>query len=207
MTTAKPKRRRLLPILLGLVVLCVVLAFIGALLSPSDPPAPAAEPPAVATVPPAAVAQPTATPQPASTDTPQPTDTPTPVPTLEDQILTAIGRVNRNDAPAPSILIGDQVVVVFPANDGLSAGMIRRDTQRRALAIAQAVRDNTANSHDVRITASGPLIDTYGNTSEEHIMRISLDRPTLAKINFAGFQIDNLPLIADEYWQHPAISD
>lgn len=200
-STPKPKRR-LLPIILGAVVLCVLLAFVGALLSPSDPAAPTAD--SRATVPAIAVRS-TNTPRP--TATPRPAATSTVAPTLEDHILAAIGRVNRSDAPAPSILIGDQVVIVFPANDGLSAGMIRRDTQRRALAIAQAVRDNTDNGHDLRITASGPLIDAYGNTAEEHVMRISLDRPTLAKINFDGINPDNLPIIADQYWQHPALDD
>jgi hypothetical protein len=75
MSDSPKKRRRLLPIVLGLVGACLVLAFIGALLSPSEEPvapAPTSEPAAVA-------AQPTATPQPVATATPvPPTATPEP---------------------------------------------------------------------------------------------------------------------------------
>lgn len=217
-TPTPKKRRRLLPILAGLVVACVVLVFIAALLSPTEQPAATvADQPLVEAAPATTVAdQPTATPQPVATDTPvlptatpePPTATPQPTatPSLEDQILAAIGRVNRNAAPAPYILIDEQVVVDFAGNDGLSNGMIRRDSQRRTMAVAQAVRDNTGNQHDIAITVTFPLIDAFGNTSEQPVMRVRLTRATLEKINFDGFLIDNLPGIADYYWQHPAIS-
>lgn len=199
-----PKRRRLLPILLGAIVLCVVLAFIGALLSPDDQPAaPAAAPTARAGLSEAtepAPAEPTAAPVP--TATPQPVATPT----LEQHILAAIGDSNRQGAPAPIIEINDeQVIVTYPANDNLTVNMMRSATQRQILAIARAVRDNTGNSRDLRVHATNQLIDAYGNASEDPIIRVNLSRATLEKINFDGIQPDNLPLIADIYWQHPAL--
>lgn len=191
------KRRRLLPILLGVIVLCVVLAFIGALLNPSDEPAaPEADQPtaAPAAAAPAAV-EPTATPQPIST------------PTLEQHILAAIGDSNRENAPAPVLEIGENVVVTFPANDNLTTNLMRSATQRKMLAIAQAVRDNTGNAHNVRVEATGQLTDAYGNTSEGPIMRVNFSRAVLERINFAGIQPENLPLVADIYWQHPALGE
>jgi hypothetical protein len=92
-TPTPKKRRRLLPILLGAIVLCVVLAFIGALLSPSEEPAEpvADQPPASASTATVAV-DPTATPQPLATATPvQPTATPEPPPATPAQSIAQIG--------------------------------------------------------------------------------------------------------------------
>lgn len=77
-STPKPKRR-LLPIILGAVVLCVLLAFVGALLSPSDEPtAPAADPAATIAVQPTPTSQPAATPPPPIATPEPPTQTPPP---------------------------------------------------------------------------------------------------------------------------------
>jgi len=128
-------------------------------------------------------------------------------PPLEQHILAAIGDSNRANAPAPVIEIGENIAVTFPASENLTMDLMRSAMQRKALAIARAVRDNTGNAHDLRVEATGPLADDFGNTSEGPIMRVNLSRATLEKINFDGIQPDNLPLIADIYWQHPAFDE
>lgn len=51
-----------------------------------------------------------------------------------------------------------------------------------------------------------PLTDQYGNTENDDAFRVTLSRETLEKINFEGFNVDNFPMIADDYWEHPALS-
>lgn len=50
-----------------------------------------------------------------------------------------------------------------------------------------------------------PLEDQYGKTSYDVVMKITFKRETIDKINFDNFNNDNVPNIADEYWQHPAL--
>ncbi|CAM4269020.1 hypothetical protein [Bacillus paranthracis] len=50
-----------------------------------------------------------------------------------------------------------------------------------------------------------PMVDVYGNKKNDTIMKLTFDRATLDKINFDNFLTDNVPKIAKDYWQHPAI--
>jgi hypothetical protein len=131
---------------------------------------------------------------------------PTATPTVEDRILAAIGEINRNDVYRPIVKSDDQIIaVVFPMNDALTTNWMRRFALDTILDIARAVRDNTDNTHELRVVVTGPLTDAYGNTSEEPAITVHLKATTLERINFDGFDIDNLPMIADHYWQHPAL--
>ncbi|SCN38280.1 Protein of unknown function [Bacillus cytotoxicus] len=51
-----------------------------------------------------------------------------------------------------------------------------------------------------------PMVDPYGNKKKDTVMKITLNRETLDKINFDNFLFDNLPKIADQYWEHPAFN-
>ncbi|MGM7428588.1 hypothetical protein ABRZ22_05050 [Bacillus pacificus] len=50
-----------------------------------------------------------------------------------------------------------------------------------------------------------PMVDVYGNKKNDTIMKLTFDRTTLDKINFDNFLTDNVPKVAKDYWQHPAI--
>jgi len=169
------------------VLFVILLVFVVAILLPA----------------PSNTSNPSAQSRPAATR--RPTAAPTATPTLQGRILAAIGEINRDGAPTPDILFADQAVIIkYPSNDGLSVGSIRRSTQRQIVAIARVVRAFTQD--ELFITVTGPLTDAYGNTSEADIIRLRITRPTLEKINFDNFDIDNLPVIADYYWQHPALA-
>lgn len=50
-----------------------------------------------------------------------------------------------------------------------------------------------------------PLVDQYGNSSSEVVLKLELKRETLDKINYEKFNYENLESIADYFWSHPAI--
>lgn len=52
---------------------------------------------------------------------------------------------------------------------------------------------------------SFPLVDAYGNSKEDTVLKIMLTKETLDKINFEQFDKDNFSVIADEFYQHPAL--
>lgn len=51
-----------------------------------------------------------------------------------------------------------------------------------------------------------PLQDVYGNSSDNIVMKISFSRETIDKINFKNFLFDDIPNVADKYWEHPAFN-
>lgn len=53
---------------------------------------------------------------------------------------------------------------------------------------------------------TGTLVDTYGSESQEQVVKITLSKATLDKINFDNFVYNDLPSIADSYWEHPAMT-
>ncbi len=51
------------------------------------------------------------------------------------------------------------------------------------------------------------MIDTYGNKTKDVVMKITLDRETLDKINYDNLPRENLPIIAKQYWMHPGFKE
>lgn len=49
-------------------------------------------------------------------------------------------------------------------------------------------------------------MDQYGNEKKDNVMKITLNRETLDKINYDNFLHNNLPKVANQYWEHPALS-
>ncbi|GIO63594.1 hypothetical protein [Paenibacillus cineris] len=52
-----------------------------------------------------------------------------------------------------------------------------------------------------------PLVDKYGNSSDQIVMKVEFSRATLDKINYDGFDFNNIGDVADSYWEHPAIRE
>ncbi|MBD8076503.1 hypothetical protein [Bacillus thuringiensis] len=48
------------------------------------------------------------------------------------------------------------------------------------------------------------LTDTYGNKKSNPVMKMSIDRESLDKINFKNFDHNNIPNVVKDYWEHPA---
>lgn len=48
------------------------------------------------------------------------------------------------------------------------------------------------------------LTDTYGNKKSDPVMKMSIDRESLDKINFKNFDLNNIPNVVKDYWEHPA---
>ena len=51
------------------------------------------------------------------------------------------------------------------------------------------------------------MIDAYGNSFEDTVMAITVSKATLDKINFDRFLWENLPDIADDYFQHRVLNE
>lgn len=51
------------------------------------------------------------------------------------------------------------------------------------------------------------LVDKYGNTESEKVLRIILKEETADKINWKDFNVNHFKDIADQYWEHKVYED
>ena len=58
---------------------------------------------------------------------------------------------------------------------------------------------------DVDFNVVYPLQDVYGNSSDEIVIKATFKKGTIEKINFENAISDNLPIMADEWWNHTAL--
>ena len=49
-------------------------------------------------------------------------------------------------------------------------------------------------------------VDSYGNISEDIVIKATFNNETIKKINFDNFDYNNIPSIADEWWNHQALN-
>jgi len=64
------------------------------------------------------------------------------------------------------------------------------------------------NISEICIFWSFSLVDVYGNTYDDNVMKVLFEKPTLDKINFENlnFDFNNIPKVADSYYEHPLFS-
>ena len=62
------------------------------------------------------------------------------------------------------------------------------------------------NINIVNFSSSLPLVDQYGNTTQDKVGLITFNRSEWKKINWDNFITDNIESVADYFWIHPAIN-
>lgn len=57
----------------------------------------------------------------------------------------------------------------------------------------------------INLEWQGKFTDQYGNSEWSPVMRVSMERETLDKINWKDFDKNNIENVADDYWQHKVL--
>jgi hypothetical protein len=216
------KSRRLLIILGGgLVSLCLCVAVIylvgggGTKVSPTVAGQQASATTATTTVSreanaatgPTETARPTRTPRP--TSTPEPTDTPTASAEERARQLVAatLGKGNRKLPRLTSLAYSaDEISVQWALDDNLTTEMILRGAWLDVLHMAKVLWQAGYTTQSYVFDGSFSMTDAYGASSENRVILVTLNPETTGKIVWDTFITDNLPVIADTYWQHPAFT-
>lgn len=77
------------------------------------------------------------------------------------------------------------------------------------LAIIDTLKD-IRNEKEIKTAAFNityPLVDKYGNSTNQNVLKVEFSRDTIDKINYDNFNIDNMESVADSYWEHQAIKE
>jgi hypothetical protein len=145
------------------------------------------------------------------THTPRPTATLYPEAALRQAILDALGEVNRDEVDTITAFsyneVTNEVYVRWSINDNFSEQWIKDGARDDIIEIMGAVVDTGLDVSTVEAEGTFPLVDLYGNESEEVVVRVTFTAETLGRVNWEGIPLENIYLVADEQWRHPAFMD
>lgn len=151
-------------------------------------------------------------PEPEEPDTTEPNEPEAPA-TLEELIDAAIDKANAEkeevklvDTESEESPDEKRVEIYLAGSDNLTTNMIRKGMWMKTSTILEALQ-SCEDISEIVTTWSFPMIDAYGNSFEDTVMIITVSKATLDKINFEGFLWENLPDIADDYFQHRLLDE
>ncbi|WP_255256215.1 hypothetical protein [Bacillus wiedmannii] len=133
---------------------------------------------------------------------------------LEDKLNKAASKKFGKDK-VESIQINDNlgtddpndkiVLLTAEAKESATQNYTRKGMWMDTISILKDIKDEKQIS-EITFFYKYPLVDAYGNEKKDNVMKIQLNRETLDKINYDNLLHDNLPKIANQYWEHPALT-
>lgn len=100
---------------------------------------------------------------------------------------------------------GDKIILLTLAGDeNLTSKMTTKGMLMDSSKAFQEVFKNKETS-EVILFWQFPLVDAYGKSKDENVIKIGLNRETFEKIEWKAFDYNNFEIIADQYWLHPVL--
>lgn len=202
MTTQPSAKKRLsflmvLGIIIGICIFCIIASFaMDALgLLPETTPIPTS------------TFAPTQTPLPSATAT-QPI---TPEQAFEQTLIDVLGTSNRDVPRLTGILwspTDGDLMLQWTINDNFGENLILRGAMLDVVNMLKQISQNPSPYPYQTITFDGSflLVDQFGNSTEERVILASYTAETIQKINWEGFLTDNIFIVADSSFIHPALN-
>lgn len=99
------------------------------------------------------------------------------------------------------------IQVRFDISESLTEDMVRFGAKSDVKAILQAVDESGLNCYEVTVFGSLSLVDKFGNSSKDVVMKVNYSGSTIQRINWSNFLTDNTFEIADDVWLHPTFRE
>jgi uncharacterized membrane protein YkoI len=90
-------------------------------------------------------------------------------------------------------------------HDGLTTNFIKKGMWINTTDLLKRIKP-MKEVKEIAINITFPMQDAYGKKSNDTIMKLRFKRETINKIDFNNFLTTNIPVVADEYWQHPSFN-
>lgn len=114
---------------------------------------------------------------------------------IEIQVNDHMGTDDPNDKIVVAKLNGDENLTVNMTKEGLWMDTV--NLMKKLF--------NLPEISEVALLWHLPLTDKYGNVEDEVVMKVTFTREIAEKINWENFQRENIPAIAADYFEHPAL--
>lgn len=102
---------------------------------------------------------------------------------------------------------GDKIVLIdINGNDNIKRSLVRSGMLMEIAEVAEELAKYDEVS-EVTVSSYFPLTNNYGETSDQVVLKVGLEKETLERINWENFNQDNFENVADDYFEHPAMSN
>lgn len=95
-------------------------------------------------------------------------------------------------------------LIKFKGSENLSSKMTVKGMYMDISNILKEIQKDINVNVDINVTY--PLQDKYGNISEDIVIKTTFNNDTIKKINFDNFDYNDIPSVADEWWNHNALN-
>jgi len=117
---------------------------------------------------------------------------------LKAEIAKALGEGNRDLAKVQEVSIaGDRITVRFAIDDNLIVSWVAYGAKDDVSKILKAIAQSQVEFSSVWVRGSFSMKDKFGNVSESEVVQVHYSKATIGKINWAGFNSENVYDIAD----------
>lgn len=104
--------------------------------------------------------------------------------------------------------VDSRVVIKYSlAPWALTVASVKRTFNHHVMAIVPEMFRRFSDVQMIELRATGPFRDLRGNSSEQEALRMTFSRANAASVRWDKVNPENLPKIADQYWQHPGLKD
>lgn len=97
------------------------------------------------------------------------------------------------------------VEVIVSATKVSTAKTLKQSSLTTAFDYLKSMKAQS-NVNQATFIVQAPLTDPFGKIEMGDVMIVLMSRETLDKINFQYFKAGNLSMVADSYWEHPALT-
>lgn len=101
---------------------------------------------------------------------------------------------------------GDVLIIHMNADENLTEKMMRTGILMDSKDLFKRAFNERSDINTLKLVWYLDLVDAKGNTSVGQVMHITLSRENADTINWDNILTDNLPKVADGYWEHPLFS-
>ena len=124
---------------------------------------------------------------------------------LKASIASAIGSSNRDVPRINEVqLSGSMLVISYTINDNLAKSWIKGMALDDMAKIIKTSQSSAVDWQTIDVQGTFPLTDRFGNTKEGIILHGQWPKGTIDRINWSGFNAENLPTITEDFFFHPA---
>ena len=125
---------------------------------------------------------------------------------LEEDLRKAIVKVVGEENLETFNYVPDNnfALIKFKGSESLSSKMTVKGMYMDISNVLKGIQKDINVNVDINVTY--PLQDSYGNISEDIVIKATFNNETIKKINFDNFDYNNIPSIADEWWNHQALN-
>lgn len=101
---------------------------------------------------------------------------------------------------------GGRILVTATTSNFLTASLLHYEALGQAKKYLSRVFAANNSVKRVDIVHRATLVDVRGNVSTAPVLRVSMRSATAATINWENFDPGNFHVVADTYWEHPALN-